>query len=277
MTGAENNKIRALQIASRKNNVEMKGLNMKKKFTLIELLIVIAIIAVLAGMLLPALSKAKDMANSAVCFGNMRTMGQLYCMYVSDNSDWIMPSRWYHESGNAWGGNWTAIGKAEWEWALWMKKQAPGNYLKCAAGYKGTYNYTHVTLNMPDLVGNFLYQGSAAACDKYVKEKLCPAMKTVSRIKKVSRRLIIFEGGGKTTTGSSLHLPGTAGVLWINSTLSNAEEKVWQANDFKNGRHSGRVNGFFMDGHAERMIGKEMAKDWNHWGSGAQKGIFCLN
>ncbi len=68
---------------------------MKKQFTLIELLIVIAIIAILAGMLLPALSKVKATAKGILCIGNMKTMAQLYNTYVADYNDYILPASWY--------------------------------------------------------------------------------------------------------------------------------------------------------------------------------------
>ena len=54
-------------------------------FTRVELLIVLAILAILAALLLPALSGAKHRAQATVCRNHLRQMGQALAMYVHDN------------------------------------------------------------------------------------------------------------------------------------------------------------------------------------------------
>lgn len=61
----------------------------KKHFTLIELLVTIGIIAILAGILLPALSAARDRARAIKCASQMKQNGMAFGIYQMNNNDWI--------------------------------------------------------------------------------------------------------------------------------------------------------------------------------------------
>lgn len=65
---------------------------MKKTFTLVELLIVIAIISMLMGMLLPAVSRAKEKAKETSCLNNLRQTNVLIAGYEVDYSGVYPPA-----------------------------------------------------------------------------------------------------------------------------------------------------------------------------------------
>src|SRR5579862_4240317 len=69
----------------------------KKAFTLVELLVVIGIIALLISILLPALSRAREAANTVKCESNLRSIGQGIAGYVADNNE-TLPAAYVYVS-----------------------------------------------------------------------------------------------------------------------------------------------------------------------------------
>src|SRR5207247_5205709 len=63
-------------------------------FALVELLVVIGIVAVLVGILLPSLNKARNSAMQLQCASNLRQSGVADQMYLNASRDWHMPAFW---------------------------------------------------------------------------------------------------------------------------------------------------------------------------------------
>ena len=74
----------------------------RRGFTLVELLVVIGIIAVLIGILLPTISRARRQANTTACMATLRNLGQAISIYESENKGSLPYS--YYIDGSPTGG-----------------------------------------------------------------------------------------------------------------------------------------------------------------------------
>lgn len=70
-------------IETKKSSLDMR------RFSLIELLVVISIIAILMTMLLPALRSARERSKSIVCMGSLKQFGAAHAMYIGDNDGFL--------------------------------------------------------------------------------------------------------------------------------------------------------------------------------------------
>lgn len=223
----------------------------RTNFTLTELLAVIAIIAILAGLLLPAIQGARERAKTAKCMNNQRQTTAFISTYMNESDQHFLSA---NKSGE------------EYTWGVtlyWRKLNQDPNVLRCPS----IVNYTN---------------SAKTDDDERIKEDLNQTFGTVFASASSPKELDGFDfRGTRHLYSGNVQVSPTALVMGGCSVSGSVPSHLLDLEDGSKGKayqihNGGKVcNFFFLDGHGETLGPAELSNAKRYYpkkdGDGAEK------
>lgn len=215
-----------------RRNIYRAGQVTRMEFTLIELLVVISIIAILASLLLPSLSKARGKGQQISCMNSMRQVGLATLNYAPDYDGHLPPL--YPNP---------AVGPRSWNDILQKNSYADYKWFVCPTmAVKTTWPlYPHYGIN----TSLYALTKSNASYSNTISYKL-------DRASRPSTKMFIMDSYRNNTDGTANMDSGFFRVNFMNAYVTNSFYGK------PGGRHMGICNLQFLDGHSETVIVKNI-------------------
>jgi prepilin-type N-terminal cleavage/methylation domain-containing protein/prepilin-type processing-associated H-X9-DG protein len=226
---------------------------MKKGFTVVELMVSIAVMAVLAAILFPAFAETKDDAAQTTCLSNLKQIATAMLVYAQDNGGMLPPQGYENKEkapvdGYYYGKSW-----------FWMQMLQP--YIK---NMKIVY-CPAISESMKPIWGHYGYNAAIAWETK---------SRAVSTIKNPAKCYLVMDWpnyycasafANKPSQGHFVPGAGSAG-----DDVPAGIKEPSQIEDFKIGRHkNGGPNVAFCDGHAAHLDASVLLDEAMKPGTGA--------
>ena len=215
-------------------NARTQG-SISQGFTLIEILVVIAIIGILAAILFPVFARARESARKTSCLSNLKQISTAWLMYTQDYDEKVCPSYYYTDGFNQ---------ENAWDFELVFN---PDFTLKSSKfGLLGAYTKSGEIHNCPSFSGEAFgrpYTGYAYNASYIGGDDLSgiPAA-NLAQINDPAGTVIFAEGGWGNPVQGQNYLRAPSDPFYIAGKV-----------DF---RHNGAANVAYADGHVKSTTRK---------------------